>query len=107
MDQVAEVFVVKMTDTSSFDNLIDVYVAARDEFGREQTLKSLRRHYADCCSDGDRVIRKLIHLLEEEKPITDMAAVDEESPYFAGHIAGNLEKWLEKGHLKPNPWWAS
>jgi pyruvate dehydrogenase complex dehydrogenase (E1) component len=96
-----------MTDICSFDNLIDVYVAARDKFGREQTLKALRRHYADSCSDGDRVIHALIQLLEDEGEIADMVATDEESAYFASHIAEILEDWLALGRLKPNPWWAS
>jgi pyruvate dehydrogenase complex dehydrogenase (E1) component len=107
MDQVPDISAVKMTDISSFDNLIDVYVVARDEFGREQTLKALRRHYADSCSDGDRVIHALIRLLEDEGEITDMVATDEDSAYFADHIAENLEDWLDQGRLKPNPWWAS
>ena len=91
----------------SFNELIDVYVAARDEFGREQTLKALRRHYADCCSDGDRVIHALIKLLEDEGEIADMIATGDDSAYFADHIAGNLEDWLSLGRLKPDPWWAS
>lgn len=95
------------TEVSSIDKLIDVYVAARDEFGRERTLKALRKHYADCCSDGDRVIHRLIGMLEEEVCSEDMATVDEDADYFAGHITENLEYWLEEGRPRPNPWWAS
>jgi hypothetical protein len=96
-----------MNDTASFDLLICAYVNARDEFGREQTLKALRRHYADCCSDGDLVIHTLINILEEEGKIADMIATDDDSTYFASHIAENLEDWLDAGRLKPDPWWAS
>lgn len=99
----------KMTtnNVSSIDNLIKVYVDARDEFGREATLKALRKHYSDHCSHGDHIINTLITMLEKEVCPDDMATVDEDADYFAGHIAENLEEWLAEGRPRPNPWWAS
>jgi hypothetical protein len=97
-----------MTDTmTAFNTLIDNYIDARDSFGRERTLKSLRRHYIDSCSEGDQVICKLINLLEQELPATDMAGVDEDATYFATHITEVIEYWLKEGKPCPNPWWAS
>jgi hypothetical protein len=93
--------------SKAFNTLIDTYLDAWDMFGRDETLKALRRHYMDCCSHGDVVIRDLIKLLDEEKSPAEMAELDEDAAYFAEHITDNLEEWLENGRLKPDPWWAS
>ena len=105
--------------TDAFYDLIDVYVIARDTFGRECTLKALRRHYADSCSHGDHVIHTMINLLDEEtvppylytheknEEENEKEEENEDLEYFAAHISDNLEYWLQEGRPRPNPWWAS
>ena len=89
-------------------NLSLQFRAASDELGGETHLREcLKRHFADICSDGDRVVHEF---LDSTMKLLDIQALLEKHGTLASSaittITQTLKHWRLHKRCIINPWWA-